>query len=245
MLEKIRTNRFESQGQGRRSVHDDVDPQKLQRREGCLEPCQNGGNHDHNRRNIHRQLELDETLEVLINTAAPLHGLHDGGEGIVQQHHVAGFLSHVRSSDAHGDAHVRVFDGRRVVDAVAGDRHHILLFLQQLHHPHLDERRTPGNHLDALQLLLEFLIAELFNVGGLHSNVILVQHMQLFGNGPGRTDVVAGQHLHFNAGASAGSDGLVDIRAQRIGNHHKAVKQHVLLQCCLFFTLVAPRQYLV
>ena len=68
---------------------------------------------------------LDKALEILIYSPPPLDGLYDGGKTVVQQHNIAGLLGHLGAGDAHGDAHIRVFERRSVVDSVPGDRHHI------------------------------------------------------------------------------------------------------------------------
>ena len=80
--------------------------------------------HNH-RGQVYRELELDKALEIFVNSAPPLDSLHNGGKTVVQQHNIAGLLGHLGAGDAHGDAHIRVFERRGIVDAVPGDRHHI------------------------------------------------------------------------------------------------------------------------
>ena len=55
------------------------------------------------------------------------------GEVVVGQHHVGRFLGDVGAGDAHGHADVGGLQRRRVVDAVAGHRHHRAVALQGLH----------------------------------------------------------------------------------------------------------------
>jgi hypothetical protein len=65
-------------------------------------------------------------------TPAFLHRGDDGGEVVVQQHHVGGFLGNVGAGDAHGHADVGLLERRRVVDAVAGHGHDVAAVLQRL-----------------------------------------------------------------------------------------------------------------
>ena len=46
---------------------------------------------------IDRELEEEETLQVLIQRPSPHHGIDDASEGIVEQRHVAGTLGYTGS----------------------------------------------------------------------------------------------------------------------------------------------------
>ena len=59
----------------------------------------------------------DELLHVIVDRSALLHGRHDGGEVVVCQHHLRGRLGH-GSAGAHGNANLRLLQGRGVVDTV-------------------------------------------------------------------------------------------------------------------------------
>ena len=74
--------------------------------------------------------EVDELADVGIDDPALLYGGDDAGKIVVRQDHVRSLLGHVRAGDAHGDADVRPLQRRRVVDAVAGHRHHVAARLQ-------------------------------------------------------------------------------------------------------------------
>jgi hypothetical protein len=72
---------------------------------------------------------------VAEDRAPLLHRIDDAGEVIIQQHHVGRFLGHVGARDPHRDSDVRALQRRCVVDAVAGDRHHMPFSLQRLDDP--------------------------------------------------------------------------------------------------------------
>ena len=60
---QVTVSRLQSQGQGRRTVHNNVDPQQLQGGKGRRQPHQNRHKYANNRGNIHRQLKADEPLK--------------------------------------------------------------------------------------------------------------------------------------------------------------------------------------
>ena len=229
-VHKIVSNRLHTERQRGWAIHDDVDPQQLQcgeRRGQTTE--QRGEYHDH-RRQVHGELELDESLEILVNATAPVHGLDNGGKGIVQHHDIAGFLGHLGAGDAHGDAHVRVLDGGRVVDAVAGHRHHIALGFQSVHHAHLDNRRAAGDHADAADFAGQFLVAHFLDLARLDGDMPLVQNAEFVGDGRGGHDVVAGEHLELDARLAAALHGTGHILAQGIHDGHEAIEHHAGFQ---------------
>ena len=56
----------------------------------------------------------------------------------------------------HGDADIGLFEGRRIVDPVAGDRHHLAAALQRLNDAQLLLRRGAGkDHLGLFQFPVE------------------------------------------------------------------------------------------
>ena len=60
------------------------------------------------------------------------HRRDDGGEVVVGEDHLRGFLGHLGPGDAHGHADVGGLQRRRVVDAVAGHRHDLALGLERV-----------------------------------------------------------------------------------------------------------------
>ena len=106
MFQKIRTNRLQTKCQCRRSIHDDVDPQKFECGKRCTETGKNRTDNNYYRRNINGQLELNETFEILIDSTSPLHRFDDCGERIIQKYHITGFLCGICSGDTHGNADI-------------------------------------------------------------------------------------------------------------------------------------------
>ena len=125
------SRRLGAEGDRRERVHDDVDPQQLQHRErGLHAEDQNAQERDRQSTDIDRQLELDESLDVLVQRAAPLDRMENGRERIVEQHDLARLLGDFRAGNAHSQPDVGFLQGGRIVGAVAGDRHHLAEILQ-------------------------------------------------------------------------------------------------------------------
>ncbi|MPN12601.1 hypothetical protein SDC9_159919 [bioreactor metagenome] len=145
-------NRLQAKGECGRAVHDNVDPQQLQRGKRRFQAQQDGGQNHNDRGHVDRKLKADKPLKVLVNAAPPLDGVDDGGKGIVEQNNVAGFFGNLCAGNTHSNTYVSVFQRRRVVDTVSRDSHHITHVFEQLNHTHFDRRRTAGNHIDVWKL---------------------------------------------------------------------------------------------
>ena len=65
---------------------------------------------------VDRELELQELAYTVEHVAAPQHRADDGAEVVVEEHDVGGVFSDVGAGDAHGDAHVGIFEREHVVD---------------------------------------------------------------------------------------------------------------------------------
>ena len=107
---------------------------------------------------VRGQLEPHELDDVVVDRAAPLDGADDGGEVVVGEHHVAGFLGDLGAGDAHGHADVGPAQRRGVVHAVAGHGHDVAAALERLDDPHLVLGRHPGAHADVVDLVGELLV---------------------------------------------------------------------------------------
>ena len=76
-------------GQG---VHDEVEPQHLDRGERRLSHEKSADARGRHRGDVHRELKLQKFLNALVHVTAPSHGGHSRAEVIVQQENVAGVL---------------------------------------------------------------------------------------------------------------------------------------------------------
>ena len=139
-----------------------------------------------------------------------LHGLHDGGEVVVEQNHVGGFLRHLRTADAHGDADIGVFQGWRVIHAIAGHGHELVPGLQRADDTQLLGGVDPGVDAHLFDDCRKRRLVELGQLrAGQHQFPINRQDAQLLGNGLGGQLVVAGNHHRNNACGLALGHGLL------------------------------------
>ena len=79
----------------------------------------------------HAHLEADVLGEVVVEAAAELDRLDDGGEVVVGEDHRRGLLGDLGAGDPHRDADVGLLQRGRVVDAVAGHRDDVALPLER------------------------------------------------------------------------------------------------------------------
>ena len=86
----------------------------------------------------------DELADVRVDAAALLDGADDAREVVVGEDHRGALARDVGARAAHGDADVGPPQRRRVVDAVAGHRHHVALGAQGVGDPQLRLRRGAG-----------------------------------------------------------------------------------------------------
>ena len=148
----------DAEGHGRRAVGDEVHPQHLDGAERHGQAEQRRPEDGADGAHVRGQLEPHELDDVVVDGAAPLDGADDGGEVVVGEHHVAGFLGDLGAGDAHGHADVGPAQRRGVVHAVAGHGHDVAPALERLDDPHLVLGRHPGAHADAVDLLGELLV---------------------------------------------------------------------------------------
>ncbi len=150
--------------------------------------------------------------------------MHDGGEVVVGEHHGRGFLGDLGAGEAHRHPNVRLLQRRRVVDAVAGHGDHVALVLERAHDPDLMFRRDAGEDGDALDAFVEFRVRQRVDLGAAQD---LARQPQLARDGGGGEHVVAGDHLHLDAGPAAEFDGVLGLRPRRIDDPHKGDEREV------------------
>ena len=93
---------------------------------------------------------IDELADIGVDHPTLLHGRDNADVVIVGQHHIGGFLGHIRAGDAHRDANIGALDGGCIVDPVAGHGDHLAVGLQGIHDAHLVLRRNTGKDIGLL-----------------------------------------------------------------------------------------------
>ena len=106
-----------------RAVGDEVDPQDLDGQQRQRQAQERRQHHDHDLGRVGGQQVAHEAADVGVDAPPLLDRRDDGGEVVVLEDHVRGFLGDVGAGDAHGHADVRLAQRRRVVHAVTGHGH--------------------------------------------------------------------------------------------------------------------------
>mmetsp|Transcript_30056 Transcript_30056/g.70192 ORF Transcript_30056/g.70192 Transcript_30056/m.70192 type:complete len:475 (+) Transcript_30056:222-1646(+) len=205
------------EGEGAQGVHDEVDPQKLHRLEGCPEAQDGAKGADGEGDDVDGELELEELADVVVDGPAPHDRLDDRAKVVVQDHHVTRLLRNGRPRDAHAQPHVRLLEGRRVVGTVPRHSHNLAHLLEPLHQHQLIKGARPREHLDPRQdppLGLGVERAELPPLHGLAAR----EDASLPRYALGRDDIVTRHHPHRDAcllapphrGRNLLSDGVLD-----------------------------------
>ena len=140
--------RIQRERDGRRAVHNDGDPQDLDRRKGLRQAGQRREEHGEDRTDGRGKLEPDELQDVVVEGAPLSHRAHDRCKVIIGQHHSGGFLRDGRASEAHGYTDIGALQGRRVIDAVARHGDHVPLGLQRPDDFHLMRGGDAGEDPD-------------------------------------------------------------------------------------------------
>mmetsp|Transcript_31498 Transcript_31498/g.100343 ORF Transcript_31498/g.100343 Transcript_31498/m.100343 type:complete len:747 (+) Transcript_31498:177-2417(+) len=225
LLHHVQIGRVEAESRGRQAIGHEVDPEQLHRGQ-ALGAAKRGREEDGGHlANVGGDQVPDEGLHVVVDGPALFHGVHDGREVIVGEHHVRGLLGHLGARDAHGNADVGLLQRGGVVDAVAGHGGDLAETLQDLHNHllvlGLGAREHGALHLtlvhDALEhlgLLLVGHFLELLAREGLPAVVGGVgEDAEVRGDGLGGDLIVAGDHDDADPRDAAVLNGLLALGA--------------------------------
>ena len=155
---------FEGQHQAERYRRGHVDPQDLHGQDRQSRPDHDRDENDESFTDVGRQRPGDEFREVVEYPAAFFHRGFDGGEVIVGEDHVGGFLGDLGTPLPHRDADVCLLQCGRVVDTVTRHRDHVVASLQCFDQAQLLFGRYPSEDLCALDGLRVFGRVELSEV---------------------------------------------------------------------------------
>mmetsp|Transcript_6507 Transcript_6507/g.15344 ORF Transcript_6507/g.15344 Transcript_6507/m.15344 type:complete len:829 (+) Transcript_6507:166-2652(+) len=253
-LQHIRARVLGRERERRERVHDHVDPQQLDDRQRRLGEDRRAQNRDRARCQVHRELELEELADVVVDAPPPLDGRDDRLEVVVQDHNVCRLLRHLGSVDVHGEANVSLLQRGRVVGPIARHGHHLPVEPANLDARLLDTRDEhelvggggAREHaqlwpdlvelvlVDALLWVLRVLGREYAGAELLarHRNLaprplpVLRKDAGLAGDGLGGGEVVSGDHAHGDASLPAHADRPRHLLAKGVlDTHHRDQNQ--------------------
>jgi hypothetical protein len=170
---------------------------------------------------IGRQRPLDHLAEIVVDRAPLALGGDDRGETVVGEHNLRRLLGRFRALPAHGHADIGALQGRRVVHAVAGHGRHGVTGLQRRHEAQFVRRAGAGEHRGLARDLHQRLVVEPVDVLAGH-DLRIVGEVEQARDRPRRRRMVAGDHLHVDAGRAAMLDRGESFLARRIDQPEQA-----------------------
>src|SRR5919112_6467088 len=135
--------RLRAQGQGGRTVGNEVDPEYLQRQERKPKTQEGTCEHYQDLGRVARKQVLYEFADVVVDDPALLHRGDDGRKVVVGQDHISSLFGDVGAGYAHRHADISSLQGRGVVYSVAGHGDDMAFLLQGFHYVELVLRRDP------------------------------------------------------------------------------------------------------
>ncbi len=128
--------------------------------------------------------------------------MRDGSKVVVREHHLRRLLGGLGALDPHGNAHVRSFQRRGIVHAVAGHGTNLTPRLEGMHQAELVLGTRAGKHIDRMHLIAELRVAVAVQMFA-GERCLAVADGHLPRDRARCTDVIAGDHLDANAGPLA------------------------------------------
>eukprot|EP01136_Pigoraptor_vietnamica_P010646 Opistho-1_new@48532 len=235
--------RLRREGERRKRVHDEVDPQQLHGRQRRLLEHNRANERDDDGANVDGELELQELGDRVVHVAAPLDGRDDRVEVVVHEDDVGRVLGHRCARNAHRKADVRALEGRAVVRSVTRHGHDLAVGAEPAvdrarHERVLVLRRRPREHAEARENLVKLVLPDVAvlvqdpraKLGALHDELVpVVEDATLARNRPRRRDVVARHHAHDNSRVLAQLDGPRHLGAHGVLNAHNAHEGEIRL----------------
>ena len=234
-LEELGAGQLSGEGQGGKRVHDHVDPEKLNGLERRFLKEDSSNNSEDEGVDVDSKLELEETLDVIIDVTAPRGSLDDGEEGVILDDDVSGGLAHSGTGDTHTEADIGLGEGGSIVGTITGDGDDVLEVHQTSDKKVLVLRAGTGHDLElgsvglelgevanSLNTILDLETThELVELGSLDADhlvvlLMLLDDSALLGDSLGSVDVVTSDHADSDTSVTADFDGSWDLRADNI-----------------------------
>ena len=191
-----------SQGHRGEGVHDEVHPKHLRHGEGRIRAHEGTCQHNEASGYVHRHLEEDEALNILVERASPHHRAADARERVVGDRDVTGFFRH-RSTVAHRQTDVSRFECGRIVRTVAGHCDNVTTLLQRFDEALLVQGACTSDDFEFVYTIIDFFVAERFEFRSRDDGafaVMFAPQTDLTTDFCSRCRGVARNDLHIDAG---------------------------------------------
>ncbi len=120
-FEELWARQLGSKGKRSKGIHDHVNPKELNSLKGRLFEEDSTNDSEKKSANVDSQLELQETLDVVVDVTTPGASLDNGGEGVIGNDDVSSSLTHISSGDTHSESDISLGEGRGVIGTITSD----------------------------------------------------------------------------------------------------------------------------
>ena len=169
-------------------------------------------------------METNKFQDVVVDRTTTTHSLNDGGEVVVSQNHVAGFLGDFGSGDAHCHADISSTKCSGVVYAIASHCNDFAVCSKRLNNAHFVLGRDARTNSNRSNAFCEFFVRHRLEVVTRHD---LALDSQLRGDRSGGHCVISRNHLHVDASAMAQRNCITSFGSRRIDDSDKKFQTKV------------------
>ena len=203
------------EGHRRADIHEQLQHDDVHRVERGGQPKRQWHGDDHDQRDLRAQVEGDRAPQLGGQPATALDRADDRRVRVIDEHQVGRLAGEIGSARAHGDPDVRRGEGRRVVDAVAGDGDRLAPILEDSDQAKLVLGRRPRDDGLAAQPRGELVVVKGVERRAAVQNLGSADPGLARGRGD-RLGMVAADDDRPYAGVGELGHGIADTGAQRI-----------------------------
>jgi len=125
-VKKIILGEFSGKSERRKRIHDHVNPKKLDSLKGRFLKEDSADNSEDESVDIDGKLELQETLDVIIDVSSPTASLDDGFETIISDDNISGSLANRGSGNTHTEADIGLGKSGSIVGTITSDSNNLV-----------------------------------------------------------------------------------------------------------------------
>jgi len=120
-VQEIGLRELSGECKGSQRVHNHVDPEELDGLQRRLLKQDGTDDGEDKGVDVDGQLELQETLDVVIDISSPLSSLDDGSETVIGDDDIGSSLAYISSSHTHAKTDISLGKGGSIIGTVTGD----------------------------------------------------------------------------------------------------------------------------
>ena len=208
--------RNHDQSDGGKDVHDEVQPEDLERAHRQREVGHDRRQHDADRRETAEKEEVNGATDIRVDPAPFGDGCRQRAVVSARDDEVGGFAGHVGSTTADGDADVGGLERRRVIDAVAGHRDDVARRLESADDGEFVLGRDTREDCGLAQVLPSPLADELSELARIDAEICRAGDLELARHRHRGPFLVSRDHDGADSGAAQLGDGIAHASPGRV-----------------------------